>query len=163
MLRILSISRLILEKSFSRILRLCSATKSRRDGTLLTVDFNLRLRNNECLSRSPAWDDTLLRLRSAFILSVVNTMQVSSHAGLVCVFAVSCFRRLKPAVNKMSSLRDLPFDMVRLRNMCFYFLSKIKSPGVALSSYFRKMTVAHAEMIGITRMVMMTQISQSEK
>ena len=36
------------------------AMQSRRDNTLLTVDFNLRMRDSERSPQSPAWDDTLL-------------------------------------------------------------------------------------------------------
>jgi len=69
--------------------------KSRRDGTLLTVDFNLRTENAAQLAQSPAWDDTF----------AVN--QVSSLRDLVETWrAASLFRRLKSTVNKVLSLRD---------------------------------------------------------
>ena len=67
--------------------------KSRRDNTLLTVDFNLRKRNDIYAQQSPA--GTTLCKRT----------QVSSLRDLAgCV--VPLFRRLKPTVNKVPSLRD---------------------------------------------------------
>jgi len=67
--------------------------KSRRDGTLLTVDFNLRKMSKIFTQLNPA-GMTLMRLNI-----------VSSHAGLCAVF-VFPVRRLKPTVNKVLSLRD---------------------------------------------------------
>ena len=71
--------------------------KSRRDDTLLTVGFNLRMTDTERSSRSPAWDDTFL--------SVAYKMQVSSLRDFGAHDA-SPFRRLKPTVIKVPSLRD---------------------------------------------------------
>ena len=74
MLRKLKISKVGSESTF-----LC---KSRSDGTLLTVSFNLRLRNRNRRHQSiymSRGDDSLPQ----------------------------CVRRLKSAVNKVSSLRDL--------------------------------------------------------
>ena len=69
--------------------------KSRRDNTLLTVDFNLR-KDAAChVSTNPA-GMTLLRL-----------IIVSSHAGLCAAFVAFPVRRLKPTVNKVLSLRDI--------------------------------------------------------
>ena len=71
--------------------------KSRRDDTLLTAGFNLRTKDTAHTHTSPAWDDTYI---------VFANNKVPSHAGLGrhCVFT---FRRLKPTVNKVSSLRDI--------------------------------------------------------
>jgi len=57
--------------------------KSRSDGTLLTVSFNLRNRKQQLIYKSRR-DDILQQM-------------------LYC----SCVRRLKSAVNKVPSLRDL--------------------------------------------------------
>ena len=65
------------------------------DDTLLTVDFNLRKRNNEHVLQSPA-GTTLCR-----------SIQVSSLQDLVAM-VVHIVRRLKPTVNKVSSLQDFP-------------------------------------------------------
>ena len=78
-----------------------SKGKSRRDNTLLTVGFNLRMKNAERSPRSPAWDDTRI--------VIAIDKEVSSHAGLWCAVA-SLVRRLKSTVNKVLSLRDLHFD-----------------------------------------------------
>ena len=80
------------------IFRLHSSSKSRRDGILLTVGFNLRMRNTNQHLGSPAWDDTCIIF--------TRDDNVSSHAGLVCVCAASVVRRLKSTVNKVPSLRD---------------------------------------------------------
>ena len=67
--------------------------KSRRDDTLLTVDFNLRKANDIQAQHSPA-GTTLCR-----------SVQVSSLRDLAdCVASLS--RRLKPTVNQVLSLRD---------------------------------------------------------
>jgi hypothetical protein len=72
------------------------AQKSRRDETLLTVDFNLRTGNIRSLS-SPAgatlWRDACIDKMSS----------LQDLGGCVAVF----FHRLKPTVNKVLSLRDL--------------------------------------------------------
>ena len=88
----------LFRKMKASILRLRSAGQSRRDNTLLTVGFNLRTMDAAHTLSSPAWDDTLL----------YRKMQVSSHAGLGRdrMHSVSTFRRLKPTVNKVLSLRD---------------------------------------------------------
>ena len=85
-----------------------SKDKSRRDGTLLTVDFNLRAGNASYAPKSRR-DDT-------WIVYVPDN-KVSSHAGLQGERSLSLVRRLKSTVNKVSSLRDFPLGMVRLRNM----------------------------------------------
>ena len=67
--------------------------KSRRDGIFLTVDFNLRARNAMLSFQSPAgttqWKD-----------------KISSLRDLLWRWTL-CFRRLKPTVNKVLSLRDI--------------------------------------------------------
>jgi len=60
----LTISKGMLRLHSASVLRLRSISKSRRDDTLLTVDFNLRTRDRDRSHQSPEWDDTLLRLRS---------------------------------------------------------------------------------------------------
>ena len=65
--------------------------KSRRDGTLLTVDFNLR-QIDAMPSEVPQG-----RYFRAIIVSSLRDFGVT----LLCAF-----RRLKPTVNKMLSLRD---------------------------------------------------------
>ena len=82
------------------------STKSRRDDTLLTVDFNLRKRNISRMRPSPA---------GTILASHLLDNKVSSHAGLRYLCA-SIVRRLKPTVNKVTSLRDLPFSMDWLRD-----------------------------------------------
>ena len=76
-----------------------SKVKSRRDDILLTVDFNLRTGNASWAPKSRR-DDTC----------IVYTPEhkVPSHAGLRDERSVSVIRRLKPTVNQVSSLRDLP-------------------------------------------------------
>ena len=68
-------------------------TKSRRDGTLLTVGFNLRSRMTVRLSPSPAG-------------TALCTCDICRPCGTWRSCAVIPNRRLKPTVNKMSSLRD---------------------------------------------------------
>jgi len=67
--------------------------KSRRDNTLLTVDFNLRAGNAVHSSQSPAgtaqWED-----------------KVSSLRGYCANASCWLFRRLKSTVNQVLSLRD---------------------------------------------------------
>ena len=109
--------------------------KSRRDDTLLTVGFNLRTTDTAHIHPSPAWDDTLLsgvyisyagklcgfaalreiiisrkvaktqRLKCTDIDREKYMMQVSSLRDFGAHDA-SPFRRLKPTVNRVSSLRD---------------------------------------------------------
>ena len=71
----------------------CREIKSRRDGALLTVDFNLRTRNTSSAPQSPAgttlWNNKVLSLHDF-------------GDGLFCAF-----RRLKPTVNQVLSLRDI--------------------------------------------------------
>ena len=67
--------------------------KSRRDGILLTVDFNLRSRNAASSLQSPA--GTTLWIN-----------KVSSLRDLLRQWLFS-FRRLKPTVNQVLSLRDI--------------------------------------------------------
>ena len=72
--------------------------QSRRDGTLLTVDFNLRSIDMGRVSSlpSPAWDDTL---SGRYDASAVP-------AGLESAHEAFCSRRLKSTVNRVPSLRD---------------------------------------------------------
>ena len=72
----------------------CICSKSRSDVTLLTGGFNLRSRHNALSSKS-CKDDTLLNRLAAQMCRPCGTYGVNRH-----------HRRLKPAVNKMSSLRD---------------------------------------------------------
>ena len=69
------------------------ARKSRRDDTLLTVDFNLRTRNALCSRQSPAGT-------AQHRLSKVSSLR---DFGIV---VYRLLRRLKPPVNRVSSLRD---------------------------------------------------------
>ena len=71
-----------------------SVDKSRRDGALLTVGFNLRTRNTLYAHQSPA--GTAL-WNGDFVSSLRD------FGGRV----FSLIRRLKPPVNNMSSLRDI--------------------------------------------------------
>ena len=96
MLRNLTISRLVLGESFS--------SKSRRDGTLLTVGFNLRIGNTLYALQSPAGTIQILSQPSTSRDRVVSSLR-DLNDGLFCMF-----RRLKPTVNRVPSLRDLPFD-----------------------------------------------------
>jgi len=66
--------------------------KSHRDGTLLTVDFNLRTRDDVYSTQVPQGRH--------FEVSIVSSLR-DFEAMLF-----SSFRRLKPTVNKISSLRD---------------------------------------------------------
>ena len=66
--------------------------KSRRDGILLTVGFNLRKLNGHIRSKS----------RRDGILSIHNVVP----AGLLIEYTALLVRRLKPTVIDMSSLRD---------------------------------------------------------
>jgi len=68
--------------------------KSRRDGTLLTVDFNLRSVDTECFCQVPQG-----RHLGEKIVSSLRDFEA---------ILVSLLRRLKPTVNKMLSLRDIP-------------------------------------------------------
>ena len=70
--------------------------KSRRDDTLLTVDFNLRKQNGKAKSRR---DDTCI--------AFVSDRKVSSHTGLRRAYEAFPVRRLKSTVNRVSSLRDI--------------------------------------------------------
>ena len=67
--------------------------KSRRDGILLTVDFNLRTKNGFYSPQSPAgtaqWKD-----------------KMSSLQDLLMIWQ-QFLRRLKPTVNQVLSLRDI--------------------------------------------------------
>ena len=89
-----------------------SKDKSRRDDTLLTVDFNLRKTSDIHTLRSP-----------------VGTTHVTGIKCRPCGTSGGCasipVRRLKPTVNRVSSLRDLrgnslsepAFEFFKLRNM----------------------------------------------
>jgi len=74
--------------------------KSRSDGTLLTVDFNLRTRDATHSPQSPA--GTAL-WRGDFVSSLRD----------FGVRKFSMLRWLKPPVNKVLSLRDLPSSSIR--------------------------------------------------
>jgi len=76
--------------------RLIGNNKSRRDGILLTVDFNLRTGSAPLSPQSPA--GTTLRIDN-----------MPSLRDLLRRWA-SYIRRLKPTVNKMPSLRDFSSD-----------------------------------------------------
>jgi len=78
--------------------------KSRRDDTLLTVGFNLRLDAARHVSTKSRRDDTWEK-------------QKCRPCGTLGASATFHVRRLKSTVNRVLSLRDLSFDMVRLRNM----------------------------------------------
>ena len=108
---------------------LLRAAKSRRDGTLLTVDFNLR----------KGYDGrNLTKSRRDGTCTVCSSdSKVSSHAGLRDERSASVIRRLKPTVNQMPSLRDsvaerrrcisLPcINPVRWKTLicCFFFIPK---------------------------------------
>ena len=98
------------------MLWLRSVELSRRDKTLLAVDFNLRNAQHKPSPKSRS-DDT-------FSHSIVP-------AGLCRdgMHPVSTVRRLKPTVNKMPSLRDFPFTLLDLERcnlqkktvICFLF------------------------------------------
>ena len=68
--------------------------KSRRDGILLTVDFNLRNKKCNICSAQSRRDGTLL----------YSSVVAARLCGCTRSFTV---RRLKPPVNKMLSLRDI--------------------------------------------------------
>ena len=74
--------------------------KSRRDDTLLTVGFNLRIGNDSRDIQSPAG-------------TTLSREQVSSLQDLGDVL-LSMFRRLKSTVNKVPSLRDFEGRLFRL-------------------------------------------------
>jgi hypothetical protein len=82
--------------------------KSRRDVTLLTVDFNLRKMNVIRIQQNPA-GMTLLR---SFI--------VSSDAGLYATYVTLPVRTLKCTVNKVLSLRDSSPRTILLTNNNFF-------------------------------------------
>ena len=89
--------------------------KSRRDDTLLTVDFNLRTGNVPCSQQSPA-GTVLLKMKgeqstiknycSLFIIPCSLTI-VSSLRDFAEYSSCRLFRRLKSTVNKVLSLRDI--------------------------------------------------------
>jgi hypothetical protein len=85
-----------------------SSQKSRRDGILLTVDFNLRKNNNHCASKSRR-DDTTPSLCGGWGGACVVP------AGLWRVCDMLSAHRLKSMVNKVSSLHDFFY----LRNMSY--------------------------------------------
>ena len=78
--------------------------KSRRDGTLLTVDFNLRSVDTECFCQVPQG-----RHLGEKIVSSLRDFEA---------ILVSLLRRLKPTVNKMLSLRDIPPQTQLQKNVC---------------------------------------------
>ena len=93
-----------------------SAAKSRRDDTLLTVDFNLRERNVADLTQVPQGRHFLVkneerRVRHS-LLSSLFTLHYKSvvPAGLGNMRMLLLVRRLKSTVNKVSSLRDSAAD-----------------------------------------------------
>ena len=88
--------------------------KSRRDGTLLTVGFNLRKRSNVWAMKSP--EGTIF----TYPKSVVP-------AGLCVECVARPVRRLKSTVNKVPSLRDKSL-LIRYFYKFFFFYSSIKKP-----------------------------------
>jgi len=94
------------------------ATKSRNEETILTADFNLRIQTVIARSSKSRSDETLLtagfnlRIQTAITRSSKSCkddtllfVKVSSLRDLG-VGVVALVRRLKPAVNKVTSLRD---------------------------------------------------------
>lgn len=79
---------------------------SRRDNTRLTVGFNLRMQSDQLLTKSRR-DGTL------FLLCVVP-------AGLLRAYPAFAGRRLKPTVNKILSLRDFPFIVVKFNTVLYF-------------------------------------------
>ena len=88
----------------------CVSTKSRRDDTLLTVDFNLRTEYATCAIQSPAgtaqWID-----------------KVSSLRDFAAYSSCWLFRRLKSTVNKvLSPAGHFIADTIFLQVIYFPFL-----------------------------------------
>ena len=83
---------------------------SRRDNTLLTVDFNLRTRNVTDCTQVPKGRHFLVNneeRRVRYIPSFFTLHYTSVVPAGLCNMRTSLFfRRLKSTVNKMSSLRD---------------------------------------------------------
>ena len=82
-----------------------SFTKSRRDGALLTVGFNLRIEYALHTIQSPA--GTTQTLSQPSMVETDNYPSLHLNDGLFRVF-----RRLKPTVNRVPSLRDLQSNML---------------------------------------------------
>ncbi len=85
---------MLIVKCWNNLLR----DKPRRGDTLLTVGFNLRQINMIQYSKSRR-DDTFLTKRISSRIKVSSLRDLRERA-------CTSFRRLKPAVNKMSSLQD---------------------------------------------------------
>ena len=97
------------------LLRQRSATESRRDGILLTVDFNLR--------NVKALHATSLQSPAGTILYLPIVPSLRDFAAYSSCWL---FRRLKSTVNKVPSLRNFNslfwINPVRLKTMiCFLF------------------------------------------
>ena len=93
-----------------------TSPKSRRDDTLLTVDFNLRKRNVTDFTQVPQGRHLYneeLRMKNV-ALSSFSTLRSSLKsivpAGLCNMRMLLLFRRLKSTVNRVSSLRDFAAD-----------------------------------------------------
>ena len=97
--------------------------KSRRDDTLLTVGFNLRKTQHTTSLQSPA-GTTLCR-----------SIQVSSLRDLVSCVA-HFVRRLKPTVNKVSSLQDFPLTILLFISLLFSYSCKDNGGEEVLISEF---------------------------
>ena len=95
-----------------------TAPKSRRDDTLLTVDFNLRENSNMRILQSPA-GTTLFseerRVKNEECATLLYKCRPLRDFVQSAIFAV---RRLKPTVNKVSSLRDYVADNL----MCHFMI-----------------------------------------
>ena len=100
--------------------------KSRRDDTLLTVDFNLRTGNVSCPVQNPA-GMTLLTINSEQLTinnycSYCSLTIVSSLRDFADYSSCRLFRRLKSTVNKVLSLRDIS-PLTQFFYKFFYFTS----------------------------------------
>ena len=89
------------------------AGKSRRDGTLLTVDFNLRNMSDIRVSQSPA---------GTTLCNHYKYRPCGTWVACVVVFV----RRLKPTVNKVLSLRDSSPQTTLLQVIIFSFHNILK-------------------------------------
>ena len=103
-----------------------SGRKSRRDGILLTVDFNLRTRSSQLSPQSPAgttlWSD-----------DIVSSLR--DFGGKL----FRLFRRLKPPVNKVLSLRD--FSSLKLHCYKLFVFHPLEK-GEAIGMEKEKMEIA---------------------
>ena len=83
------------------------AGKSRRDDTLLTVDFNLRNTNDVRAQESPEG-------------TTLGSYIMYRPCGTFSMCPAFPVRRLKPTVNQVSSLRDFVAD--KSADCCFYYI-----------------------------------------